>query len=179
MPVTDDFGSAHGSGPQPDCSKPPYCHKWWLSADANFWFLCVVVVGVIGTLIVSVVTLILCAGITLLGRSCAACCGEQPKQRSPELYQAVKQHDDTEEELGGQSTANSGTRGGWKTALRWFCLGALASALVLGSSGTLWWYLSGSPHLIGLPLTSSVNGSHTGDSRRRRRKGKSGGDEDE
>lgn len=144
------------------CATPPYCHRWWLTADSSLNIFGTLLLGLFGLVVGTVVVAILCAGIALAVRSCQSCLGGPAASARKAGYLPVEKHDLDffQDGDGAPSSKESASR---CSPFGWCCLGAVAMLcfcmLAFGGGSALWWRASGSPPMWGLGL--SVGGNDT------------------
>jgi len=176
-----------------DCTRPPYCHQWWLSGHKTLGTVGVFFCVVLGSILAILIVLVLCLTFALMGRSCCTAVGGlcwapedyQPVEQhdhglgsAPRDYQPVEQHD-RDIEARRDSPRSRGSSRPWSVLLLACCCGAFLAVPALAGGAFYWWRISCSPALVGLPLLANstrVARRHGrgGDAGKERRKDKSG-----
>lgn len=142
-----------------DCTKPPYCHQWWLSGDGTVSTVSLVFSVVLASVFIILLILVICLALMVAGRHCFSamgeCCG-------PGEYQPVKQEDQDIEVDALRDPNHRRPPSSRFSLLLACCCGVVLTMCVIGAGGVFWWRLSGSPPLAGLPhIANSKSKGHS------------------
>lgn len=144
---------------KPDCTRPPYCHKWWLSGNQTTGTVSAVFTVVLAVILIVLVAAVACLAFMVVSRHCysavSGCCC------TPGDYQLVQQHDRGDIEIEALSTPRRrGSGRPWCNLFLACCCGVCLAVPAIAGGAVYWWRVSGSPPLAGLAITNFKAKAH-------------------